>query len=316
MFIVAALLLLSLVILSVVYPVFKKGTAPIAMGLEAEREQERVDLEIERLRVASSLSDLETERAQGRLTEPDYHRLRAADERQLLRVLDRLEEITKAEPAPSKKQKAGAPAVAGGLPGWAVTIALGTVVAVGAYGLYSAVDSRIGMQAKRIAAEQQAQAGPGGMPNPAEMVARLEARLRDNPDDLQGQMMAGRSYIALGRMADAKKAWAKVLELDKRSHEAHYNLGLILLQTGDRSDTKVLEEALGHLDTALVNVPREPAVLWFRGVALVHLKRYGEADQSWTTAYQNLTPGSEDAEFVRKALEDLRSGRLEGLQIQ
>ena len=47
-----------------------------------------------------------------------------------------------------------------------------------------------------------------------EMVAKLEARLKENPDDLQGQIMAGRSYQALGRTAEAQQAWAKVLELD------------------------------------------------------------------------------------------------------
>jgi cytochrome c-type biogenesis protein CcmH len=192
---------------------------------------------------------------------------------------------------------------------------LGLLVVGSAAGLYSFVNGRIGLEAQRAGAERQAQSsasgGSGGarqgMPDPMEMVARLEARLRENPNDLQGQIMAGRSYMALERFEDAQKAWSKVIELDRRNHEAHYHLGLILLQT-PASDTKVYEEALAHFDAALINVPREPAVLWYRGVALVHLKRYQEADESWTTAYQNLSPGSEDAEFVKQALQNLRAG--------
>ena len=197
---------------------------------------------------------------------------------------------------------------------WLSPIILGLVVWGGASGIYSYVTGTIGLEAKRVAQEQQGQSsasggsGGQGMPNPLEMVARLEARLRENPNDLQGQIMAGRSYMALERLDDAKRAWSKVIELNRRDHEAHYNLGLILLQTKDTTDSRIFEEALAHFDTALMNVPREPVVLWYRGVALVHLKRYREADESWTSAYQNLPPGSEDAEFVKQALQNLRAG--------
>ena len=39
------------------------------------------------------------------------------------------------------------------------------------------------------------------------MVARLESRLKENPDDVQGQMMAGRSYVALNRVEEARAAY-------------------------------------------------------------------------------------------------------------
>jgi cytochrome c-type biogenesis protein CcmH len=150
--------------------------------------------------------------------------------------------------------------------------------------------------------------GPGA-PDPRQMVARLEARLRANPDDLEGQIMAGRSYTALQRLPEAKQAWAKVLELDPRNNEAHYSLGVLLIEMRKFDDPELFKAALAHFDAALMDVPMEPGVNWYRGLALWYLKQYSETDAAWTTAAQNLPPGSEDAEFVKTALMKLRAGQ-------
>ena len=41
------------------------------------------------------------------------------------------------------------------------------------------------------------------------MVARLVARLRENPDDVEGWKLLGRSYGVMGRFAEAADAYAK-----------------------------------------------------------------------------------------------------------
>ena len=96
------------------------------------------------------------------------------------------------------------------------------------------------MQAKQKFDRAQREMGQEG-PNPLEMVARLEERLRENPDDLQGQIMAGRSYLALERFDEAKQAWTKVLELDPRNHEAHFNLGVILIERRTFDDPEIFK---------------------------------------------------------------------------
>ena len=181
--------------------------------------------------------------------------------------------------------------------------------AVGIYAYNHAAPQ--GFQAPEAFSEVQGGQAQGARPrlNPLEMVARLEARLRDNPKDLQGQTMAGRSYMTLQRWEDAKKAWSVVLELDRRNHEAHFNLGWLLLKTQTGNDARVFEEALARFNAALINIPRDPTVLWYRGVTLVHLKRLAEADESWTNAYQGLPPGSEEAKVVGEALTKLRAGQ-------
>ena len=150
----------------------------------------------------------------------------------------------------------------------------------------------------------------GGGPNPMEMVAKLEKRLKENPDDLQGQIMAGRSYMALNRMPEAKKAWEKALELDPKQHEAHFNLGVIQIETRQIDDPEIFKQALTHFDMVLADLPNQPAVNWYRGLALWYLNRRQETDAAWTLAAQNMEPGSKDMEFVKDALIKLRAGEV------
>ncbi|MCI0528039.1 MAG: tetratricopeptide repeat protein [Nitrospira sp.] len=308
MFALAVGVILATVVVFLAYPFWRKGGSPMPLNIGDSPDQNRVDLEMEKQRILASISELDHDYAQGRLALADYQRLRTTDEHRLVKILDGLDQWVKAELSPTPQLKVSPPRRPP-MP-WVGPVILGLLVVGSASGIYSYMNGKIGLEAQKAARENQAQSGSSqqGMPNPIEMVARLEARLRQNPNDLQGQIMAGRSYMSLQQFEDAKKAWNKVVELDPRNDEAHYSLGLILLQEGGKADPKVYEEALAHFDTALINVPREPAVLWYRGVALVHLKRYREADDSWTTAYQNLTPGSEDAEFVKQSLQNLRAG--------
>ncbi len=301
---VAAGLLLIIVIGTLSFPFWHRDDAPLLLGPEATQEQERIDLELEREIILASLAELEGDRAQEKLSPEDYERLKATDERRLLQILTRLDAAAQALPAAATPRAAAPPPRPHTTMHWAGSALIILFVIGSASGIYAFLFSQ---QTDRAAAVQQRMGQ--GMPDPREMVARLEAKLRKNPNDLEGQMMAGRSYVALERTEDAKNAWTKVLELDPNNAEAHFNLGVILITTRKIDDPKLFQEALTHFDTAFVKIPQEPSLLWYRGVAQVHLQRYPDADQSWTAAYQNLDPGSEDAKFVRQALEQLRAGK-------
>ncbi len=303
MFAAAVGLILTIVIAFLSIPLWRKTRTSIPVGLEAFKDQERIDLEIEKKTLLSSLADLDLDLALSKFTQSDYERLKAVDERRLVNILNRIDELSNEKPEASARREQPAQKTSQ-LINWATSAMIGVLVIGSATGIYSYVQSR--QRAEQVAS-QPAQQGQG-MPNPLEMVARLEARLAKNPNDLEGQVMAGRSYMALDRTEDARKAWNKVLELDPRNHEAHFNLGVILLPAIPREDQKGLEAVLNHFEIAEIRLPTEPALLWYKGVTLVRLNRYREADDSWTTAFQNLMPGSEDAEFVKQALENLRAG--------
>lgn len=298
-FVIPFAIILAIVIISLTLPFLRRDPSPVSFGLDDDRAQELADLQVERETIVRSLQDLEMERSQGRMEHADYERLKATDERRLLHVLDRLEIIKKDVPHETGQPQEAAPKQKHWLP----VVASGMVVLFASVGIYSAIQFNAAQ--KLMAIESQM----GGGPNPMEMVAQLEKRLKENPDDLQGQIMAGRSYQALNRIQDAKKAWEKVLELDSKQHEARYNLGVILIETRQIDDPEIFKQALAHFDIVLADLPNQPAVNWYRGLALWYLNRPQETEAAWTLAAQNMDPGSKDMEFVKDALIKLRAGQ-------
>ena len=299
MFLVYAGVLLTGVTLFLVYPIWGKAQNRLLTGKEAALDEERTNLGIERQSLLTSLPELDLDYAQGKFSEKDFLRLKLGYEQRLVQVLERLKTIGQPrKSAPLSLRLSGYQ--------WAFSLILALTIISGTAGAYKLVYGKI----ERNQQASNEEGGPGVPPvNPAEMVARLEKRLKENPNDLQGQMMAGRSYMALQRWADAEKAWRKAVELDERNEAAQYSLADLLIRTAPPGNKTVYKEALDHLERALINIPREPVVLWAKGVALVHLDRIPEADQAWTAAFQNLPPGSQDAEYVKKALQELRAGK-------
>jgi len=301
-FLIPLLIILGIVVFALTLPFWRKDPSPISFGLDDNQAQEYADLQVERGVLAQSLQELEMEHAQGRMERADYERLKATDEHRLLQLLDRLD-ILKDNDAKQNDGGSNAQETTVQRKGWVPAIASGLVVLLASVGIYSAL--QIQAAQKLMAVEAQM----GGGPNPMEMVAKLEARLKENPDDLQGQIMAGRSYQALGRAADAQKAWAKVLELDPKHHEAHYNYGVLLIDSRKIDDPELFQEALKHFDLVLADLPNQPAVNWYRGIALWYLDRKQETDAAWSLAAQNMEPGSQDLAFVKESLTKLRAGQ-------
>ena len=298
-FLIPLLIVLGIVLFALTLPFWRKDPSPISFGLDDELAQEKADLQVEREILTQSLQELEMERAQGRMELADYERLKATDEHRLLQLLDRLDVLKESGMHDDGNSQENATQ----RKGWLPAIASGLVVLVASIGIYG------GLQMQAAQKLQAVEAQMGGGPNPMEMVARLEKRLKDNPNDLQGQIMAGRSFQALGRTAEAQQAWEKVLELDPKQHEARYNYGVLLIDTRKIDDPKLFQEALQHFDTVLADLPNQPAVNWYRGIALWYLDRRQETDAAWSLAAQNMEPGTQDLAFVKESLTKLRAGQ-------
>ncbi len=312
MFAVFAALLVLAVVLFIIWPLFRKSTKTLPFWIFSAGVEESLDLEVEKQNILESLTDLASDLQGGKLSQADYERLKDIDEHRLALVLDKIDSA-------SAKTKNAAGNQTGTYPpepaprfrtmNIAAFLLLTILVAGGAFGVYFYQDLKMQKHNTEAMMENQAGSAMDGAGNPLEMVARLERKLRENPDDLQGQIMAGRSYMTIQRPEDSRKAWNKVIELDPANVEAHYSLGYLLIQTAaDTADLRRFEQALGHLDAALLLSPGLPAALYYRGVALAHMKRYDEAEESWNRALQGLPPGSEDAEFVQDAIRKLKNG--------
>lgn len=101
--------------------------------------------------------------------------------------------------------------------------------------------------------------------NIAAMVAQLEQRLEQEPDNLQGWMMLGRSHIVLEQYDKAVKAYARALELAGEKNPdllANYAEALLL------SDEAGLSGQAGELFEQVLELdPDNPRGLWYGGLA-------------------------------------------------
>jgi cytochrome c-type biogenesis protein CcmH len=101
-------------------------------------------------------------------------------------------------------------------------------------------------------------------PEVAAMVAKLEQHLRDDPNDLAGWVMLGRSYLALQRLDDGVAAYDHAHRLDPKSIEATLGLGeAISLRAGG----EVTPPASQLFEQALAAAPSNPAALLYGGFA-------------------------------------------------
>jgi cytochrome c-type biogenesis protein CcmH len=101
-------------------------------------------------------------------------------------------------------------------------------------------------------------------PDVAAMVAKLERHLIDQPGDLNGWLMLGRSYVALNRLDDAVVAYDHAHQLDGKSAEAAMGLGEAMsLQAGGQ----ITAPAAQLFEDAMVLAPNNPKALLYGGFA-------------------------------------------------
>jgi cytochrome c-type biogenesis protein CcmH len=95
------------------------------------------------------------------------------------------------------------------------------------------------------------------------MVAKLEQHMRDHPDDMQGWLMLGRSYVALNRSDDAVTAYDHAHRLGKNA-DAALGLGEALSM---RAGGDITPEAAQLFEEALTLSPDNPKALLYGGFA-------------------------------------------------
>lgn len=135
--------------------------------------------------------------------------------------------------------------------------------------------------------------GANGAPDVNQMVARLEARLKENPDDAQGQGMLGRSYMVMERFADAAKAYEKAMSLAPEDTSFQIGYGVAVLRTGD---TASAEKAFAKV---LSKEPENVDALWFTGMLQVHKKDSAGAQKTWKKLLA-VTPDDQKAEMQQQ----------------
>jgi len=146
-------------------------------------------------------------------------------------------------------------------------------------------------------AQSEAAAGP----DVAAMVAKLEKRLQDQPDDPKGWLMLGRSYLTLNRLDEAIVAYDHAHQLDSRSADAAMGLGeaMSLRAGGD-----ITPQAAQLFEDALALAPDNPKALLYAGFAAAVRGDRALARTRWQ-ALKALNPPPQIVEMLDARIADL-----------
>lgn len=300
----AAILVMALLFVAgavlVFWPLLTGKTGPLPVGVEGEGKSAVSDAERAKAEALRNLKDLEDQYADGRISENEYGELRPVYEG---RAAEALADFEKLGRGANTAVSAPSPDAAGLLPlnrmAGFMGVVLAGVLAAGAYGFLGQWRA----PAKPDAGHPPA---PSGELDVAGMVARLEARLSANPNDMGGQLMLARSYIALGRLDDALERYRKVLSVDSRSEEAHLGVATLMLQAGH------LDKAAKSIEEALKKNPASGPARWMRGLVFAKQGRFDEAERAWRGLLKEVPPDSREAGMIRESLVEIKKAQTAG----
>ena len=237
------------------------------------------------------LAEIARDAERGLLQPEQAEAARLEVERRILAVASEAERRTAHQPAGRKIVLAaaiGAPAAAAlfylfvGSPG------------IPDYPLVSRPDARQSAAGASAEAHLRAQ-----IPDLDAAIVRLEERLRREPDDQQGWLMLGRTYMTLEKYAEAAAAFARAHTLDRDPQTAIEEVEAMIMA----SNSAVSPFALKVLAEVLEQNPREPKARYYLGVGLAQAGDFKGAAQEWTDLLALAPADAEWAPMVREQIE-------------
>lgn len=157
--------------------------------------------------------------------------------------------------------------------------------------------------AQGLPADHPKVAGDQAMPSLEDMAAGLAERLVSEPDNLEGWVMLGRSYLVLKQAEPAREAFGRAYQLapDKPEILVRYVEASALAQNGSMRGKPA--ELVAKL---LQMAPQHPNGLWMAGLAAYQQADYQQAVTHWSKLAAMLKPGPE-ADMLAQQLADARS---------
>jgi cytochrome c-type biogenesis protein CcmH len=146
-----------------------------------------------------------------------------------------------------------------------------------------------------------AQAPAISAPEVAAMMAKLEQHLRDDPNDLAGWLMLGRSYTALQRLDDAVTAYDRAHRLAGNNAEAALGLGEALSL---RAGGEITPPAAQLFEDAITLEPNNPKALLYGGFAAAARGDRAVARSRWQ-ALKDLHPPAQIEEMLDARIAEL-----------
>ena len=261
-FALAAALLTALAVAAVLIPLLRRH----------RRAPARADFDLAVYR--DQLRELESDRSRGLVSEEQVDAARTEIERRMLRA------ARTQESADADKAEEGA----GVSPRWpsawrrrATALALGLCVPALAVGLYASYGTP-GLPGSPFAERPQPAGDTAATAALSEPVERLAARLASEPDNLEGWLLLGRSYLVLQRFSEAADAFRQAAALSGDDPEVLAMLGETIVWA---SEGTVVPEAVLTFERVLTLRPGDPAARFHLALGRAQAGAVREAYEMW-----------------------------------
>ena len=232
----------------------------------------------------AQLRELDREAERGILTAAEVEAARIEIQRRMLAADQaRGETAAAAEPGPLDR---ALPAVLAGL------------LPLAAFGIYALLGAPDRIDDVAAGATAQAQGGPATdrVGDIQTMLAQLEARLAENPDDLDGWLTLGQTQMAMGRYPQAVAAFERAAELRDDLPFVNASLGEALVFA---ASSRVTEEAQARFRKVLESDPQEPRSRFYLAIAAEQAGDLRAALEGLSGLLADAPPGAGWAEAVR-----------------
>ncbi|OZG71042.1 c-type cytochrome biogenesis protein CcmI [Hahella sp. CCB-MM4] len=231
------------------------------------------------------LAELETDLEDGRIDEAEYAELRDELEKGLLNDVP-----AKEKAATSKRTSATGVLMALGfigLPALALTLYY-------LLGDYKGLNQAHWMEETRYLLAQEGDNMPA-------ILNRLEQRLKEEPEHIEGWVLLGRSYMAMEKYKNAADAFSQVaalLEMEKQNPAVGYGLLAQAIYFANQAMTPGVESAVRK---ALAADPGESNALSILGVAAFQKGLYTDAARYWQAILDN-NPNDPNAKAIQNGI--------------
>ncbi len=244
-------------------------------------EQDAVNVSIYK----DQMAELEQDLLNDVITQDQYEQGHQELERRLL------EDVTATAGSGSKAAATGRSGIAAGVVSVVViAISLSLYLVLGKPELVVPVDvSEAPQVAENMTQEQM-------VDQVTKMVSQLSARLEEDPSDVQGWAMLGRSYYALSRYGDAVAAFSKAVSIvDNDAQLLTDYADAMAMSSGEQT----LEGRPMELIMRALNLdPQNQKALWLAGTAAYERADFESALVYWKRILAMLPPGSQTAQTM------------------
>jgi len=180
------------------------------------------------------------------------------------------------------------------------------ILAIGLYLYLGEPDALNAPQVKHVSAADahaNAKQPEKALPSVSEMIVKLEQKIQEEPNNVQGWRLLSRAYMHTRQFDKAEKAYNTLttLKSDDPNIWADYADIVAVNQKGSL-DGKPFE----YIKRALALQPKHPKALWLAGTYHFQKNNYKKAIRFWDSLKAQIPPASKDADMINASINDAK----------